>query len=85
MQYATEIKTENLICLASFKKQKITVILLFTADLKQQNGPCQVLKSYNGNNFWNFRLDQIRCHVILSCHIFLFGGGEYRNWGKDGL
>ena len=37
MQYATEIKTENLICLASIKKQKITVILLFTADLKHQN------------------------------------------------
>ena len=37
MQYATEIKTENLICSASFKKQKITVILLFTADLKHQN------------------------------------------------
>ena len=43
MQYATEIKTEKLICFASFKEQKITVILLFTADLKHQNLPRQVL------------------------------------------
>jgi len=33
MQYPTEIKTENLICFAGFKEQKITIILLFTADL----------------------------------------------------
>ena len=43
MQYPKEMKSENLICFAGFKEQKIIVTLLFTADLKPQNWPCQVL------------------------------------------
>ena len=55
MQYPTEIKTENLICFAGFKEQKITV-----------NPKIDPVRFYN--HFRNFRLDEIRTHVIIYCH-----------------